>query len=159
MKEVKICPDCLAEYFPQIETCADCGSALMLPEEVKKMKEEITLSADQALKSPVVIREGSLKWVNELFDVLRNSSIPCVVSTDDGCKKSCCGDTYRLLVSADDSVKANERIERYCGEIYPEIKASQEMISQGQCPACGCTVGSDRTECPDCGLVLLIIES
>ena len=44
-------------------------------------------------------------------------------------------------------------------EIHPEIKDSRELITQGKCPACGSPVGSDAVECPDCGLMLLIIEA
>ena len=52
---------------------------------------------------------------------------------------------------------AHERIEEYCMEIHPEIKDSQELISQGKCPACGCSVGADAADCPDCGLTLMIV--
>ncbi len=113
---------------------------------------------DNDLANPVVVIEGSSKWINELYNVLIDSRIPCVVNADAGCNKGCCGDTYRLLVSSQYCEKAKERIEQYCMEIHPEIKASNELISQGKCPACSFPVESDTVECPDCGLILLVVE-
>jgi hypothetical protein len=158
MSEIKICPKCLTEYFSHIEYCADCGALLISPEENKMVQEEKKRCAGKELEDRVVVRVGSLKWIDELFNVLIDSGIPCFVSADDGCKKGGCGGTYRLLVSPEDAEKASERIEDYCMEVHPEIKASRELITQGKCPACGCLVGSDAVECPECGLTLLIIE-
>jgi len=158
MKQIKICPDCSTEYFPHIERCADCGSVLLTPEEIKKMQEEKKRCMEKSLENSVVVREGSLNWMNELYNVLIESNISGVVSSDAGCKKGCCGDTYRLLVSSQDAEKASERIEEYCAELHPELQASREMMSRGKCPACGSPVGPEAVECPDCGLTLLIIE-
>jgi hypothetical protein len=158
MTQNKICPDCSTEYFPHIERCADCGSVLLTPEENKKMQEEKKRCMEKSLENSVVVREGSLNWMNELYNVLIDSNISGVVNSDAGCKKGCCGDTYRLLVSSEDAEKASERIEEYCAEFHPELQASREMMSRGKCPACGSPVGPDAVECPDCGLTLLIIE-
>ena len=158
MQQIKICPDCATEYFPHIETCADCGAVLLSPEENEKAAEEKARLKDKALENPVVVRQGELKWMDELFNVLIDFSIPCVVNADTGCNKGSCGSTFRLLVSSKDVEKANGRIEEYYMEIHPEIQASTEMISQGKCPACGSPVGTDTVECPDCGLTLIIIE-
>jgi hypothetical protein len=43
-------------------------------------------------------------------------------------------------------------------EIHPELRASNELISQGKCPACGSPVAAKDRECSDCGLTLLVIE-
>ena len=158
MSEIKICPKCLTEYFPHIEYCADCGALLVSPEEHTMEKEAKKRCADKELEDRVAVRVGGLKWIDELFNVLIDSGIPCVVNADERCKKGGCGGTYRLLVLPENAAKANERIEEYCMEIHPEIKASRELITQGKCPACGCLVGSDAVECPECGLTLLIVE-
>ena len=154
----KICPDCEAEYFAHIENCADCGTLLLLPEEVKKAQEEKNRCMEKALENQVVVREGDLKWMGELYNVLIDSGIPCSISGDDGCKKGCCGDKLRLLVSSEDVEKASKRIDEYYIEVHPEMQASQEMVSQGKCPACASPVSPDAAECPDCGLTLLIFE-
>jgi len=158
MTHIKICPDCSTEYFPHIEFCADCGSGLLPPDEIKKMQEEKKQCMDKSLGDAVVVREGSSKWMDELYSVLVESNIACAVNSDAGCKKGCCGDTYRLLVSSQDAEKASERIEEYCAEIHPELRASREMMSLGKCPACGSPVSPDAVECRDCGLTLVIID-
>ena len=158
MTQTKTCPDCAAEYFAHIENCADCGAVLLLPEENKKVQDERKLCRDKILESPVAVREGDLKWLDELYNVLINAGIPCVVSNDDGCGKKCCGSSLRLLVSAQNAEEANELIERYYAEVHPEIQVSQELVGQGKCPACGSPVAPDTVECMDCGLTLLIIE-
>ena len=158
MSQIKICPECRTEYFPHIECCADCGALLLSPEANMMVQEEKKRQVDKDSWAPVIVRKGSIQWMNELFDVLADSGIPCVVSAEEGCNKGGCGATYCLLVSSPNSAVAHERIEEYCMEIHPEIKDSQELISQGKCPACGCPVDSDAVDCPDCGLTLLIIE-
>jgi hypothetical protein len=158
MPQIKICPECATEYYPHIENCADCGAVLLSPEENRIVQEEKKRCMDKALKNPVVVRTGDLKWMDELFNLLVDFNIPCVVNADTGCNKGCCGDPYRLLVSSQDVERANERIEEYYAAIHPEIQGSKEKISQGKCPACSYPVGSDAVECPDCGLTLLIIE-
>ncbi len=158
MSEIKICPDCGTEYFAHIENCADCGAALLLPEQNRKAQEEKMRCMEKIVENPLVVREGDLKWINELYHVLIDSSIPCVIHVDTACKKGCRGNECQLLVSSKDAEKARERIEEHYMKIHPEIRSSKEMMSQGKCPACGSPVGSDTVECPDCGLALFIIE-
>ncbi len=158
MQQIKICPNCATEYFQHIEKCADCGAVLLLPEEIKKVHEEKKRLKDKALENQVVVRKGDKKWMEELYHVLIDSGIPCLITADAECNKGCRADTRRLLVSSQDVEKANERIEEYYTEVHPEVQASKEMVSQGKCPACGSPVGSDAVECPDCGLTLLIVE-
>lgn len=158
MQQIKICPDCASEYYAHIENCADCGALLLMPEEVEKVQEEKKRCMEKALGDQVVVREGDLKWMGELYTVLIDSGIPCTILAG-GCNTGRCRDTHRLLVSSQDAEKAHERIEEYYTEIHPEIQASKEMLRQGKCPACGSPTGSDAVVCPDCGLTLLIRDS
>lgn len=154
----KICPDCKTEYMPRVQTCADCGVLLLFPEEYKKEQEEKKLLQKKTVESGVVVREGDLDWMVELRSVLIDAGIPCTIYTDDGCRKGCCGDKCRLVVSSDDIEKAQERIEEYFMEINPELRTANKLIKEGKCPACGSPVGTRSHECPDCGLTLLIVE-
>jgi hypothetical protein len=158
MPEMKICPDCSCDYLSHVETCVDCGTVLISLEENARRQDERKFCAEKTLENPVAVREGELRWLEELHGVLIGSGIPCRVHADPSCRKGCCGTGCQLLVSERDAGKANARIEAYFSEVHPEIRASQEMISQGKCPACGHTVGPAEVECPDCGLTLLIVE-
>ncbi len=157
MNRNKICPDCGAEYLAHVEKCADCGAALLLPEELEKAREEKKRLMEEAVENEAVVREGDLNWMSELYAVLIDAGIPCTVRADTGCKKGC-GAKHRLVVSPEDYERAQERIEGYFMEMHPEIRASLELTGQGRCPACGSPVGAGDRECPDCGLPLLIVE-
>jgi hypothetical protein len=153
----KICPDCEIEYLPHIGECADCGAVLLLHEEYKRAQEEKKLLAAKAVENSVVLREGDLKWLGELYNVLINAGIPCTVTSDAGCKKGC-RPKCMLIVSKEDFEIAQDRVTEYFREIHPELRASHELAKQGKCPACGSPVGADDTECSDCGLTLLLVE-
>ncbi|MDA8106030.1 MAG: hypothetical protein M0Z71_11710 [Nitrospiraceae bacterium] len=158
MKLNKICPDCGAEYVPNIEKCSDCGTALLFPSELGKAQEEKERLMEKAVEKEAVVREGDLDWLSELRTVLIDAGIPSTVHCDPGCKKGCHGDQCRLVVSPEDLERAQASIEDYFMEINPELRASNELIREGKCPACGHTVGQNDRECPDCGLPLIIDE-
>jgi hypothetical protein len=158
MTNIKICPDCTTEYFAHIENCADCGSVLLSPEEHERVQEDRKRCKEKILEDTVVLKDGDLKWIDELYNVLINAGIPCAVNADTGCKKGCCGNPYQLLVSREHAEKANELVEEHYTKLHPEIQVSREMMSQGNCPACSSPVDPNAAECPDCGLVLIINE-
>ena len=157
MNANKICPECKTEYLPHIEKCSDCGALLILPEDLIKVQEEKERLMEKAVEDEVIIREGDLDWMKELYAVLIDAGIPCTIRTDSGCKKGCHA-PHPLVVSRRDYERAQERIEEYFMEMHPEIRASRELVSEGKCPACGSLVSADDRECPDCGLPLVIIE-
>ncbi len=158
MQKTKICPDCSTEYFSHIDNCADCGTVLLSPEKIRDVQEERHRCKEKTLENHVVVGEGDKNWMGELYTVLIDSGISCVITADAGCNKGCSADTRRLLVSSLDVEKAKERIEEHYAETHPEIQASNEMVNQGKCPACSSPVGSEAVECPDCGLMLLIVK-
>jgi len=157
MNRNKICPDCELEYLPHIEKCADCGAVLLLPEEHRQAQEEKKRLMAKAIENAAVVREGDLRWLGELYNVLINAGIPCTVTSDAGCNKGC-RPKCLLIVSSENLERAQERIAEYFMEIHPELRASNELISHGRCPACGSPVGTGDKECSDCGLTLVIIE-
>jgi rRNA maturation endonuclease Nob1 len=154
----KICPECKTEYLPHIEKCADCGAALLLPEELGKFLEEKRRIRQTAVQDTAVVREGDLDWLSELRTVLTDAGIPSAVRAASNCGQGCCGGAHRLVVSARDLQRAQERIEEYFMEVNPEVRASKELLQAGKCPACSSPVAADSRECPDCGLPLVIVE-
>ncbi len=154
----KLCPQCETEYLPHIEKCADCGSVLILPEELEKAREQRRLTGEKKVDEKVVVREGELDWMTELREVLIDSGIPAEVRSEDDCGQGCCGGGCRLVVSPADRERAQQRVEEYFMEVNPELRESNELLKEGKCPACGSPVGPEARECPDCGLQLLIVE-
>ena len=142
--DTKICPDCSCDYLSHVETCMDCGTTLLFPEENVRLQAEKKRCREGALEEPVAVRQGDLQWIDELYRVLIDSGIPAKVWSDSNCGKGC-RPAFHLLVSGTDAEK-------------PEAGASWERVSQGKCPACGTDVSPDTVECPDCGLTLLVIE-
>ena len=157
MNQNKICPECEVEYMPHIEKCADCGAVLLLHEEHRQEQEAKLQLMTKALENSVVVREGELKWLEELYNVLIDSGIPCTIDSNLGCNKGRCADKCKLIVSKEDLERAEERIAEYYRAIHPELQASHELMCQGKCPACGSPVDANDTECADCGLLLMII--
>jgi hypothetical protein len=155
--DAKVCPDCSCDYLSHVETCLDCGTALLAPEENATLQAERKRCREGALEEPVAVRQGELQWVDELYRVLIESGIPAKVSSDSSCGKGC-RPAFHLLVAGADAEKAHHRIEEHFSEVNPEAGASWERMSQGKCPACGTDVTPDTVECPDCGLTLLVIE-
>ncbi len=158
MNRNKICPHCEIEYLPHIGKCADCGAVLLSHEEYQRALEEKKRLAAKAIEDSAVVREGELKWLDELHKVLLDSGIPSTITSDPCCSKGSCRSRFQLIVSKEDRERAQERITEYFREIHPELRASYELSKQGKCPACGSPVRADDTECPDCGLALVIFE-
>jgi len=157
MNTNKICPACRAEYYPHIEKCADCGAVLLSAEEHKRALEERKRTEETAIANSVKLMEGDLSWMSELKTVLLDAGIPCMLQSDAGCRKGCCGTALQLKVSSSDLERAQETIEEYLMDLEPDLRTAKEMFGQGKCPACGSSVGSDNRACPDCGLPLIIV--
>jgi len=156
MALIKICPECNTEFFQHVQNCTDCGASLVLPEENRKIQDEREKCKDKLLDNAVPIKEGDLDWIDELYNMLLDASVTCVIKANLGC--GCSGHPYSLLVSTEDAERANDLIEEHYAKVHPEIEASNELVNQGKCPACGSPVGPNDPECRDCGLTLMITE-
>ncbi len=108
------------------------------------------------IENTVTVKEGDLDWIDELYNMLLDAKVPCVMKANTGC--GCSGQPYVLLVSKENAENATGLIEEHYAKVHPEIKASNELVDQGKCPACGSPVGPNDPECRDCGLTLMIIE-
>src|SRR4030043_1480782 len=118
MNQNKICPNCELEYLPHIEKCADCGAVLLLHEEHRQAQEEKKQLMAKAIENAAVVREGELKWLGKLYNVLIDAGIPCTVTSDAGCNKGHCRDKFRLIASKEDIERAQERVAEHYREIH-----------------------------------------
>ena len=67
---IKICSKCGEEYSLEALTCAECGGALVFPQEYEKRS--VPLEEEEA---QVLIRQGSVSYLRELSELLRKNGI------------------------------------------------------------------------------------
>ncbi|MBI5827688.1 MAG: hypothetical protein HZB22_08180 [Deltaproteobacteria bacterium] len=148
-EDVKICPQCGAEYFPHIMVCAACEVPLIRPAEAPKM------DLPDPAGSLVCVEEGDIHRVTELVRGLGSAGIEYEIMKIDGggaCSKSA---DYGIFVDSALAGPAVRVIDEFLRKVYPELKDAQDRRDEGVCPACGADVrGSTSGECPDCGLNL-----
>jgi len=156
MSDVKYCPECNAEYYPHIIDCADCGVPLKTPEELSELRERQRRFEEADAQETVAIKNDKKSWILELHHVLINKGYSSRVTVSPACTPGKCGETFLLIVPKEEAESAAKCIDEYTKVIHPELKESEELASQGKCPAFGFEVGFDAKECSDCGLLLVI---
>jgi hypothetical protein len=162
-----VCPQCESEYLPTEELCADCGVALVRPED---------LSATGPSEMPSVsdltcIRAASVSWVRSLSQRLSEANIRHRIEAiaDDGEE----GDgsigrrpnhrmPYGAYVHAGDVEAALVVDQAFMRTQIPDLPEGHETSGGAadaeSCPACGERVGLETRECPECGLALAFDE-
>ncbi len=147
--QVKLCPECGAEYFAHITECGNCEVALVFPEELAKRP------APKAEGDLIPIMQGQLQKMKQVAYGLKSIDIECKVLNAGGVGKSCSSDGgYAVFVHkamAREAVKAADEIYR---KLHPELDEIDERYRQGQCPACGADARNAPGVCQDCGLNL-----
>lgn len=151
-QDVKICPECGAEYFAHVDECRGCGVLLVFPGQ--ETKKTYTSQDDSPL---VCIEEGTPDRLQELAGALRAVGIePQVLRA--GAGSSCSGGGVGLFVPQVVAKEAVKALDEYWLKKHPELKEMEERLNAGQCPACGATIAVSTSgfvsECPDCGLNL-----
>ncbi|MEK7773247.1 MAG: hypothetical protein AAB307_02780, partial [Deltaproteobacteria bacterium] len=148
-EDIKICPECGAEYFPHITVCAGCEVPLIRPgEEAKRELPELQGSS-------VCIEEGDIHRVNDLARGLKSAGIEYEIMKM-GTGKACSSSGgFGIFVDSALARAAVQAIDEFLHSTYPELKDAQDRMDAGLCPACGADLrGSTSGECPDCGLNL-----
>lgn len=144
--DVKICPECGAEYFAHVEMCGGCDVALVRPgEQVERVRPD-----DGQLVS---ILQGPQDRIQEYSRVIAAQGMECHVLNPGG---SGCSPAYGLFVNQHDAEDAVRAIEQYTLDMHPELLETDAKLRSGLCPACGASLSNWTTsgECPDCGLNL-----
>ncbi len=155
-EDVRICPECGAEYFPHVTACRSCEAALVSPAELEKMKESPApmgpLDPDDGL---ACLEEGTLERITEIHASLTRHGIDSRVlkmpSPDKGCSDN---GGYGVFIPRSFARMAVEAVRQEMLKLYPEVRQSEERLEAGLCPACGAELQGSPRECPDCGLSL-----
>ncbi len=145
-EQVKICPNCSAEYYAHITECRACEVALVTPEEFSRAK--APRKAEGAL---VCIEEGDYDRITGLARALGSLGIEAQVLMPPG---GGCGGGFGIFVQQSIAREAARKVEELWHRLYPEIKDAEARLDSGLCPACGSKFSPSDAECPDCGLFL-----
>lgn len=144
-EDTRICPECGAEYFAHIVSCATCEVQLLSPGEKKMMP--------RAEGDLVCVDEGTYERATELARELKKQGVECEV-LNMGKGKSCSSNgEFGLFVPQSIARQTVGMIEELMLKLYPELIEVDARLEAGLCPACGAP-SNGEAECPDCGLNL-----
>ncbi len=151
--DIKICPECGAEFYSHISECNGCDVPLIHPDATPVTTGVPQVpDSDEALRL-VTIEQGDLAKISELHNVLTVRGLPSEVINATAAAGSCNGG---FLLQVPEYIKktAVTAINDHWHELHPELGDAVEREESGQCPACGFTLDSTPENCPDCGLNL-----
>ena len=149
MEDVKVCPECGAEYFAHVASCRACEVELVCPGE-KAHPEKKPRQEEDPL---VCIEEGALDKAKGVHADLKSLGFDSKVLNVGG-GVSCSSAVYGVFVNQSAAGPALKRLEELLHKRHPELKVMEEKISDGRCPACGSPLYYAVYECPECGLNL-----
>ena len=170
---IKICPQCDAEYFAHAETCSSCEVPLVLPGEAPAPAKHAHSHdsgnghdhEDSGIDWPGgpsdVLMEAPLKILEEMGTVLNENRMPYEIfqkvdekEVED--EKSCQAKApeYAIVVPKANMEESIRITEEHWYKLHPEQVESDKRTSKGQCPGCAADLKGSVTECPDCGLNL-----
>ncbi|MCL2458155.1 MAG: hypothetical protein FWF31_04775 [Desulfobulbus sp.] len=160
--EYNYCPQCSGEYRPEVQSCADCGVALVGGEALLAGQKQRagSLAEIGPLEPVIVVHRGPVLQVKALQACLRAKGLPCRIVKEAGGACGCRGPEVLLHVREEDQAEAMAALAqeyrentgladhdtRFAGAVYDA--GADEAV----CPACGCRFAPDSSECPDCGL-------
>lgn len=152
---MKYCPDCEAEFVEDIESCSDCGAALISESDHKALQEahdrEEKAREQEAQEYEVRVYTAENRFeADQIEAALKDEGIPVLVKPF--------GDTAfdGIYVSQKGwaLIEVPERHKKRAEEIIRELAATFPGPT-GACNACGEAVESDDFRfCPYCGAEL-----
>ncbi|MBZ0220490.1 MAG: hypothetical protein K8I01_08690 [Candidatus Methylomirabilis sp.] len=148
-EQVKICPECGAEFFAYVTECNRCESELISPEELRGAAPQKSPAIGEGL---ACVEEGTYERANEVAWLLRSAGFDVQVLRTPG--GSSCKGSFGVFVDRGAAPEAVRKIQELWKKAHPEVAAAEERIKKGMCPACGALLMGSSEECPDCGLFL-----
>jgi hypothetical protein len=154
MDDVKLCPECGAEYFAHIEECRGCEIPLVHPDELDTAR---ATRIEESAGGLVPIIEGPVDRLKEIAYGLKSRDIDCQIlkmSAPEGSSCSTKKEGFGVFVAQEAASAAAGVIASLTNEYKELLVDVNECYSKGECPACGADVMNSPHECPDCGLNL-----
>ena len=157
--DVKLCPECNAEYYAYIESCAECEVTLVRPGEAAPETSKPYFDEAGLSGAPTVsIAEGEIEKMHQVAEACEAVGIPFEIAkheeTDDCASKGCGPQRYGVFVPEQVAEGAKQALGAYLQQ-DSETSEARERMSKGLCPACGALTMSESEECSDCGLNLV----
>ncbi len=159
----KVCPECGEEYVHAASVCIHCDVPLVLEAERPAPRAVRELPPASEL---VCVRAASVGWAKSLSEQLEAAGIPHRIQAalgdadDDNRRKPAANLPFGVFVLAEHAEAAAQidlaHTEWQIPDIPKDFGGSE--ISADACPACGQPVSAAQSECPDCGLALLIAD-
>jgi predicted amidophosphoribosyltransferase len=155
---IKICSKCGEEYDIEAQVCAECGGALVFPQDYVKRYEPPAQEEEV-----VLVREAPFGYLKELVEHLTKQGIRAGIrfhgEAPGACSTRKCAPqpVFGLYVAKTDEAAAKEVDRAHWLKGAPEEGASftyTESELQGVCPACSTRLPEKAIECPECGLAV-----
>lgn len=170
------CPQCRAEYRPEITHCPVCDVDLVDAESLAPEMTDDRVVALLAAAELTVVAEGTLQGLKPVQDALIASGIPAALrKAEEVMSEMGLFLRLELVVRQEDEEVAGALVrEALGGDLSEEMREGMEALFVGgdaaqgggegeaegeepetlACPACGCTDPLVNGECPECGLYL-----
>jgi hypothetical protein len=171
---IKICPQCNAEYFAHAERCSSCEVDLVSPGEAPEAHHDHDHSVDESdVPWPdgpsEVLMEATLAILQDMGNVLNKNGLPYEIyekphieGVEDKKNAASCraGESeYAIVVPKAKMEESIKITEAHWYKQHPEQVESDKRASLGQCPACAAQLEDNPGECPDCGLNLSVFSA
>lgn len=156
--QYKLCPECRVEYTLAAVRCADCGVDLVHPHELAELDRELV--DFPPVSELQCVRVAPMAWIQALSAALQEAGVTHRVERSrtadapEGQRTGVFGDVplFGLYVRSEDVPSTREIDASIAAQILPDEAPVLAAGEEDACPACGAAVGSDATDCPECGL-------
>ncbi len=150
---VKHCPECLEDYMPHVEVCADCGAALVTRDDAVEVAVGGPPTALPAGDYHLLLRSDRAAELDPLVARLAAAAVPARVEV--GAR----GQGFELKVRDAERGQALALLRDVLGDTAAGEEAlarhfDAERGGYAACPACETALPPGAAECPECGLLL-----